>query len=70
MKFINYKLSKDLSNIKDRITQFEKGVVGGFSIEIEEVIDKNLQTYCYHSFLYKNEKQRDSDFEILEKLLV
>jgi len=61
---INQALEKDIKDLvfEDKSLLIKKGTVGGFSIEVES------ETYIsFDSYIYKNESDRDKDFEILWK---
>jgi hypothetical protein len=60
----NYALSKDLKSgvFKDSSLKITKGNVGDFSIEVE-----NPELNSVDSYLYKNENDRDSDYNELKK---
>ena len=61
MIFKNAELRKAAAEIAGRGLRFEKGKVGGFSIEVEDPETESFESYVY----YEDEAARDEDFRLL-----
>jgi len=64
IKIKNRELASMLDDIIDNNIDFRKGMVSGFSIEIHEDDPESFTSFTY----YKNENERDSDYELLLKM--
>jgi hypothetical protein len=64
MIFKNKEVKEMSTLIIESKLNFEKGTVGGFSIEIEESNPESHTSFIY----YEDEKARDSDFDLLTEL--
>jgi hypothetical protein len=64
MIFNNKEVKSMASEIVEKGIEFEKGTVGGYSIEIVESDPESHTSFIY----YDDEKKRDSDFDLLSQL--
>ena len=64
MIFKNKEVKLMASEIVEKVIDFKKGTVGGYSIEIEESDPESHTSFIY----YDDEKKRDSDFDLLSQL--
>lgn len=64
MIFNNKEVKAMASEIVEKGIEFEKGNVGGYSIEIVESDPESHTSFIY----YDDEKKRDSDFNLLSQL--
>jgi hypothetical protein len=64
MIFNNKEVKAMASEIVEKGIEFEKGTVGGYSIEIVESDPESHTSFIY----YDDEKKRDSDFDLLSQL--
>ena len=64
MIFNNKEVKAMASEIVEKGIEFEKGTVGGYSIEIVESDPESHTSFIY----YDDEKKRDSDFNLLSQL--
>lgn len=68
MKLKNTSLKNDfkglLKELKN-ISEIKKGTISGFSIEIQTIEPISIASYVY----YDNQKDRDLDFDLLNKLI-
>lgn len=64
MIFNNKEVKAMATEIVEKGIEFEKGTVGGFSIEIVESDPESHTSFIY----YDDEKKRDSDFDLLSQL--
>ena len=64
MIFNNKEVKLMASEIVEKGIDFKKGIVGGYSIEIEESDPESHTSFIY----YDDEKKRDSDFDLLSQL--
>ena len=64
VRLINNSLNNEIKDILENNLKVTKGEVGGFSIEVDELVESS-----YSSYIYKNEEDRDSDLKTIEELL-
>lgn len=66
MIFNNKEVREMASEIIEKEIKFQKGSVGGYSIEIVEVDPESHTSFIY----YDDEKSRDFDFDLLAQLKI
>jgi len=66
MIFNNKEVREMASEIIEKEIKFQKGSVGGFSIEISENDPESHTSFIY----YDDEKSRDFDFDLLTQLKI
>jgi len=64
MIFNNKEVKAMAAEIVEKGIDFQKGTVGGYSIEIVELDPESHTSFIY----YGDEKKRDSDFDLLSQL--
>jgi hypothetical protein len=64
--FKNLVLQREYKELLSNTISLERGGVGGYSIEIETLDPKSIDSFIYHG--KTAEKDREHDFLILEKI--